>query len=552
MLAAACDDSKVTLFNLSEGLVYINSCQKVKGRMLSIAWHPTKDEVVTGDSGGSIRKWDVKSARSYSRITVEKTKQGKKAKVWAVAVLGDGTIVSGDSDGNTQFWDENTDTLIAGFKSHSADVIAITSYEDAVYSSGVDGKICMFRSTEISGTNLEKWNYVCFKRVHSHDVYSLDILHRNNEKKTKRVISGGLDCMLADYPLHLDQEGVTHSPFPQRHVVSFCEEKGLLLFQLQKKLQIWKIESNSEVDVSMLHDAAVLGVAEPPVLLLELQTKENVVCSTISKDGSLLAFSDTKKLQVFKLIYTSGNSNPAMQKVNEEVEIEIETVGPKKGLPAARHILFTPDSSCIILSTQKSLIRVLLLPTFELLGKFSQHQGDALNNIPPSPITFLSLSSDARWLASADLTNTIHVFDLDSFKHHCTLPRFDSPYTAIEFHCLQATLVVVCASNQFYLWNVAENQLEDWSREYGAHLPKRFTKLKEKLFGISFNRHHPACMAIYNSECIVFIDLQKGLGTKKNKINFKVVRRFGPILFMGFMSSDDLVVVERPWADICL
>lgn len=63
--------------------------------------------------------------------------------VWRLAVLPDGSIVSGSSDGATQFWDGAFGTLLQRFAKHSSDVLAIEASPDGrdVFASGVDSRV---------------------------------------------------------------------------------------------------------------------------------------------------------------------------------------------------------------------------------------------------------------------------------------------------------------------------------------------------------------------------------------------------------------------------
>ena len=67
--------------------------------------------------------------------------------MWCVAVLADGTMASGDSAGNVQLWDAAHGTLLAGFRQHAADVMALAASPagDRVFASGVDTQIAVFQ-----------------------------------------------------------------------------------------------------------------------------------------------------------------------------------------------------------------------------------------------------------------------------------------------------------------------------------------------------------------------------------------------------------------------
>lgn len=71
---------------------------------------------------------------------------GKKPCVWAVTVLQDGIMVSGDGAGSVQFWDAQLGTRLASFAKHEADVLTLAAAPDgsAVFAAGIDPQLAMF------------------------------------------------------------------------------------------------------------------------------------------------------------------------------------------------------------------------------------------------------------------------------------------------------------------------------------------------------------------------------------------------------------------------
>jgi hypothetical protein len=51
------------------------------------------------------------------------------------------------------------------------------------------------------------------------------------------------------------------------------------------------------------------------------------------------------------------------------------------------------------------------------------------------------------------------------YQLHYTLPVYGSQHTALAFHPESGVLVLVLASNMFYLFDVARKCLADWSKE---------------------------------------------------------------------------------------
>jgi WD40 repeat protein len=80
--------------------------------------------LVTGCSDSSLRKWDVRSGRTISRMTTERV-PGEQTLVWAVGVLSDHTIVSGDSMGYVRFWDGVMGTQLQSLRGHRTDCLCL-------------------------------------------------------------------------------------------------------------------------------------------------------------------------------------------------------------------------------------------------------------------------------------------------------------------------------------------------------------------------------------------------------------------------------------------
>ena len=108
-LALGCEDGSIRILSLeNHTLVHRRRFDRVKCRILSVAWGPpvpsvtTKDAVdeesaeecewsdswiITGGSDSSLRKWDVASGRVLDRMGTDKIR-GERTLVWAVTVLG--------------------------------------------------------------------------------------------------------------------------------------------------------------------------------------------------------------------------------------------------------------------------------------------------------------------------------------------------------------------------------------------------------------------------------------------------------------------------------
>lgn len=309
-VAVACDDGCVRLFTLLEGenLVYQRSFPRVLGRILSVAWSVDATKVFSGGSDGCIRCWDSKQLQELYRITagLGGTGNGSKLCIWSIVTLRDGTVVSGDSSGSTQFWDGKQGTLLNAHTGHKADVLALASSPNhqSVFSAGADGQIVQYQLVPESrvladaarkgavdvGMGLgERWVFVSSKRTHTHDVNALvvafpqvsdDVVEvgskskssRRKRKKLKKswmeqhqlisdqsgvipmLVSGGNDAKLFTYPANAFLAFHPHDvcPAPQRTPVSLALssklQKGLIMMaQHEHQVEVWKINVSGSV-----------------------------------------------------------------------------------------------------------------------------------------------------------------------------------------------------------------------------------------------------------------------------------------------------------------
>jgi U3 small nucleolar RNA-associated protein 4 len=114
VLAIGCEDGSIRLLSLlHDSLIHHRRLDRVKCRLLSIAWGPpvprnmskekisSSDEessddddddwsdswLVTGSSDSSLRKWDITTGRVIDRMGTDKMR-GEQTLVWTVGVLG--------------------------------------------------------------------------------------------------------------------------------------------------------------------------------------------------------------------------------------------------------------------------------------------------------------------------------------------------------------------------------------------------------------------------------------------------------------------------------
>ncbi|RKO91094.1 quinon protein alcohol dehydrogenase-like superfamily [Blyttiomyces helicus] len=564
-LVAGCEDGFLRLFDISSptSLEYLSIFERQDGRILSVAWHPDGKHLVTGGADGCIRILERASRRCVRRFTVQTVRSGDDTIVWDVKILKDGTIVSGESTGNVSFWNWETGTLLHSFKVHGADVLCLVADKAGkrVFSSGVDRKICQFRLTDLEAAsdtasvtgkkkktaqNANTWVRAGEKRYHSNDVRAMVLIE---QRPNDALVTGGIDTDLifstpvADFPF-LTQYRMP--PFPHSPIISLSRASRLLMCRFSDHVKVWKL-------------GTVLALTQNPrtlpnhtrvdfqkeTLLLHIKPKcaTNLCASAISEDGQWIAVSDMESVKLFKVTHS------------DKSEVRKARTFPSPALiPAAHALAFTPDSLRLIVAGIDSTVTVVDLstPTFSVEKRFTAHrgQGDARARIVdpdgedvdlmdvdgfegadangegisevrgsrgaegPEMVCSLAVSADGMWLASGDRIGRIFVFNLDSLKHHATLPRFDSPHTSLSFHAKTPTLVVTCTSNEFFMYDCERRDLTDWSRENSRRLPYRWLLRKDIVMGAAVDPAADGIVTLWGASSSCFVDLEKPLGPR--------------------------------------
>lgn len=148
-LAIGCEDGMIRLVNLWDGeLEVAKRLDKVNTRCLSLAFGPqaplpsdikgkgkaraeeTESRsqdiyLVAGGADSCLRKWDLRSGRCVAKMSTDRMGR-EQTLVWAVGVLSDHTIISGDSMGVVKFWNGVMGTQLQSIRSHKADVLCMS------------------------------------------------------------------------------------------------------------------------------------------------------------------------------------------------------------------------------------------------------------------------------------------------------------------------------------------------------------------------------------------------------------------------------------------
>ncbi|KAJ3295790.1 U3 small nucleolar RNA-associated protein 4 [Borealophlyctis nickersoniae] len=441
-IAVGCEDGFVRVYDISEGnLTYQRSFERQDGRLLSLVWHQVgqNDFVIAGGADSCIRKFDARTGRNLQRMMVD-TRKGEETVVWAVTVIKDGTIIAGDSLGNVSFWDWKTGTAKKTMRVHHADVLCLAANKEGtkVWTSGVDQRVVQItrltklgRGPKKTEKKDRKWILSGDRRYHSHDVRAMVLME---DRPYDALVTGGVDTTLvytssiAAFP----QSKQYRLPmYPHRPLISLSRASRLLMCRFSDHVKVWQLGS-------ILPLQGGLGIKEnyQPLehqkekLLLNIKPKAvtNLCASAISENGQWIAVSDMGCVKLFSVT----------REPNEELKVRKCEFPSPAIVPAAYSLCFTPDSLRLIVAGIDSTVYIVDLSrgderVFEVVQRFKQHCGQEdeggdvemgeagvsksrKTKAGPELICSLAVSSDGQWLASGDLANRIHVYNLDSLR----------------------------------------------------------------------------------------------------------------------------------------
>ncbi|KAJ0699960.1 putative transcription factor WD40-like family [Helianthus annuus] len=558
-IAVACDDGCVRLYNISESdqLNYFKSLPRVNGRVLSVTWSPDAKRIYSGSSDGLVRCWDAKTSHEVYRITVGLGGLGGGSElcVWSLLALRCGTLVSADSSGSVQFWDSLHGTLLQAHSCHKGDVnaLAASPSHTKVFSAGSDGQVILYKHSK----PVKKWAYVGYVRAHTHDVRALTVavpISREDvlpEEKSKRA--------------RIRDKAVDFSYNKWAHTGA------------SRWIDIFTV--NVKRDVS-----GPSGGVSTTDLVARVKSKglRKIVCSSISPSGSLFAYSDDLKPCLFELKKNgAGKSRWSMSKRKLP-----------SSLPFAHSMVFTFDSSRLMISGHDGMIYVVDLGSLKVSHRFTPCRKECDEHLPPTqpPITKMFTSPDGQWLAAVNCFGDVYIFNLATQKQHWFISRLDgASVTAGGFTPKNSNLLILStSSNQVYLFDVEAKKLGDWSGHNTFVLPRRYQEFPGEVIGLSFPpSSNSTAVIIYSARAMCFIDFGMPIGRDedyekvkgydstlkklyspmsgkmKRKLmghdcdnknggrnNFEFCAFREPVLYVGHLSKGSVLVVDKPWLQV--
>lgn len=297
-LAVGCDNGSVVLINIDGGrgvLEHDSILTRQESRVLSLAWTKDDESLVAGCSDGRIRIWctkekDDNKGRLLHTMKVDKSKK-ESTLVWSVLYLpAQNQIVSGDSTGSIKFWDLNFATLAQSFKVHEADVLCLSTNlnNTQLFTSGVDRKIFQFSYID-TGKSM-KWISTSNRLFHSNDVRSMCSYQC---KGSDFLVSGGIEKSIVVSSMSSFAEG-NYRKMPL--VTPF--HKNILVNKLQRLLVMWQ---DNIVKIWLIGSEFNESKNYKLVCKLVLKDEQNIKNCCLSPDGQVLLVGRLNTTKVFHL-----------------------------------------------------------------------------------------------------------------------------------------------------------------------------------------------------------------------------------------------------------
>ena len=577
-LAIACEDGCVRLFDYAAAasggggggsLTYRLALAGFTGRALSATWTQDGSRLFAGGSDGTIRRWTLAdlppgSPPACDLIVSTNTggEGGESTLIWALAVAADATLISADSQGFTKFWDGEHGTLMHEFHAHVADVLTLAVGNDgrSVFSSGADPAIVHFQCVGGGGGGggeFMQWVLSAKQSAaHTHDVRALAVTTRNGGA-SERLWSAGVDTILCSATLARFSSG------HRRHWASPCPPAAclaqtgtaaapLMLFHHDAHLEVWRMGTHSaSADPAGMQDGQAVDVATQPRVLVELRPKagRTMTGSSISVDGRWVACAAPGEVKLFRLTYETSPSSVESVRVQK---VAAALLPPELGRSASGALAFSANSQQLIVGSAHGKIDVLDLNTFQVVRSFTVNSSFAV------ALSRFALSADGVWLAALDAKNRVRIYNLDSMRHHSTLPSLDGVPTALAFDAGCDTLVVAISTagrKKLFLHNVEGRPIGGAST--GPAQQFSDVDVPGNIAGLTFDPEDPTAVLCWGHQFLARAVVQtnnaadgSGASQMLSKAAASTVTRLEALLFAASTAPATLLTIERQWLDV--
>lgn len=478
-LAVGCDNGTVVVIDISGGpgcLEYDASLMKQEARILTLAWN-RDDYVIGGCSDGKVRVWAAqKKANDRGRILhtmkVDKSKK-ESTLVWSVLYLpATNQIVSGDSTGSIKFWDFNHATLTQSFKTHMADVLSLTQDVDGthVFSAGVDRKIFQFQRNLAKTQNDKghKWVNTSNRLIHGNDVRAMCSYQ---SRGADFLVSGGVEKSLVISSLSSFADG-KYRKMPlfasfSKNIITNKAQRLVVMWH-ESNIRIWHIghdfESNDNYKL---------------VCKMVLKDEQNISTCAMSPDGQVLVVARPSSTKVFHLQPTGTKLK--VTKLDNDLLLRTGC-SLVQFVDNSRIIACSPSNELFMLdleSEQDDETQTIELP--EIAQTKSGIKIPYMNKI-----NCLVVSNE--YAVIGHTCGAVDIVNLETLRAR-TLVRLMNFITSLYINNGRKSVVLMTAENKLYEFNIDDSGddstlLTSWSKNNAENPPMQIQSSNSKCVGM--------------------------------------------------------------------
>lgn len=535
-IAAGCEDGAVRLFDIQYGgLEPAKTLDKQEFRVLSLAWSKCDSIIVTGSTDSTIRVYNVTTRHITSRISTDKLRE-KNTLIWSINLTSDMTIISGDSLGQTQFWDAKMGTLLKSFKSHEADVLAVCVSKDegSIYSSGIDSRVAEFKFETDKDTKDGEWRMTRKLRSVNHDVRALSLTKGQSEC----LIIGGIDPRLSVFNISSKAESPHFlSIFPDSPPCCLAKKNNILVFHEANKLHVWKLPFLKK-DIQV------------PTKLLELKSPRDdyITCADVSANGGVVIFADINCIFAYALSY---NATESMKQGIQVAKIKV----PKDTIQGVQKIKLLPDGSKAVIASPKGIAMINIHEKDKCTTVFKGSRDSK------GPWYLLDVDQTGSYAAAVNFEHQIFIFCLKTMSLLCTAPQSLCKKLAIKFQPKTNKLVYVNAQKEIHIYDFISKKFDDWSIQVNKQqLLKKQASAGAKFINIAFDQKDNSVAFLQSENGFVKIKIGAKLDSKKSlkkageKRKYHEIEssfltsatKYSSLLYLDTTKENSLLVVECP------
>jgi U3 small nucleolar RNA-associated protein 4 len=523
LIAVACEDGGLRLFDTTDELVFRRSLSTGSARVLCCAFSQVrKDHVVTGDAKGRLQVWDYALGKQVLKISVSGAKV--QSPVWAVACLADGAIVTGDSIGYTQIWDATFGNLLHSFKTHESSILCFVCTSTSIFASGVDSNI-----VRIDKSASGEWFVSQSNRPNLHDIHSLEIAGST-------LVSACLDGSLALHGLDSfsKKKAKLLRPFPAFHspIVSVSLPARIVCCKHSHSVQLYRLgkAAASPTDPGV-KSGTKLHVARPHVPLVEIKPDVALPLhfAELSQNGEVVLMGNREGLRGYSV--EVGLAEGGQVKV-----ARLDLPDHLSRLAATRVCFSAPAENVFAVATFVGEIVIVSLVDFAQVCAIAFHKKRFVSG----------LAIKQQLLVSMDDQRNVALHRTDSGECVFALPQFELVVTALSFHPTSPWLLIASLSDQIFVFDYVKKQHTPWSVKVGDKMDTKLDGGEKKNFrtcvlGFAFG---PKIM-YWGNNYINALDVADVRATKIQRID-----RYSDVIALTNLSANELVVVERSWKTV--